>query len=406
MNYFWSNRYTALYLLLLVSLVLLAGEIVNGRFWMHDLEVYYKTAARFVSGSELYRIKADGHYVYKYSPPAAGYFIPFLVLPFGVAKAVYWLLLTFVTALVFHKFYQFMLSPDVPAPGNKHKNIVLCLAFLTVGAHIHREWHLGQVNLLLLGIYTLIVESLIYEKRLKTGLLLALSLFIKPFGLIFYPYLLLKKRYTEVLYSCIFILLLGLLPLLFYPSVGEFKQLYLSWFQELAIELRAKQDLLADANHTIFSVGARYTPLQYLLTNAAAIKIYQLGMLAGLGSIVLGYIRMGRNLPENTTAEVSFLIACIPLLAFTSENAFLFTAPCIILVLYRINQFSTRATLLIILGCLLIGGNIRDLVGSRLFGYLNAISVYTFGTLLLLGLVVILRRTNIKNGAPPNISLS
>ncbi len=212
---------------------------------------------------------------------------------------------------------------------------------IVVGAHIHREWHLGQVNLLLLGIYTIMLESLIYKNRLTTAFWLAFSLFIKPFGLIFYPYLILKKRYAEVFYSFAFILVLGLLPFLFYPSVAEFKHLYGSWFQELAIELRMKQDLLANANHTIFSVVARYTPLYYVLTSAWVIKIYQLGVLATMGIIILYYIKIGDNEPKNTAAEVSFLIACIPLLAFTSENAFLFTAPCIILLLSRINQFAT-----------------------------------------------------------------
>jgi hypothetical protein len=113
--------------------------------------------------------------------------------------------------------------------------------------------------------------------------------------------------------------------------------LYASWLQELAIELRAKQDLLASGNHTVFSVMARFTPLRYWLVSASAIKIYQVSLLAGLGALGLYFIRIGRYQTHSTVAEVAFLIACIPLLAFTSENAFLFTLPVIVLLLGHLN---------------------------------------------------------------------
>ena len=56
-------------------------NLVNGRFEMVDFEVYYRAAERILSGSELYGIKEDGHYVFKYAPNAGIYFIPFLLPP-------------------------------------------------------------------------------------------------------------------------------------------------------------------------------------------------------------------------------------------------------------------------------------------------------------------------------------
>ncbi|RDV16747.1 DUF2029 domain-containing protein [Pontibacter diazotrophicus] len=274
------------------------------------------------------------------------------------------------------------------------------MAFLAVVVHLHREWHLGQVNLLLLGIYIFLIRSFVQEKPVFTGLLLAVSLFIKPFGLIFYPYLLLRQRYRATLYSVGFLILLGLLPFLFYSSIPAFKHLYTSWFQELFFELRAKQSLLSEGNHTIFSVLARYTPVQYVLTSAAAIKIYQFIMLGIIGSAFLVFVRWGRHLPQHKVPELSFLIALIPLFAFTSENAFLFTAPCIIYLIYHYQKFSLAGKVCLVLACLLIGANIRDLVGAALYGYLHDISVYSFGTVLLLFLLFVLRykrRTLLKD---------
>lgn len=391
MNKLPDLRYTWIFIISIISLALLIGEAVNERLWMHDLEVYYRTAARLVQGEELYRIEADGHYVYKYSPTAAIYFIPFLLLPFSVAKVLYWVLLTCLTAVAFQLFYRMIVPQDVEETNTKKQNMVLLLAFLAVGVHLHREWHLGQANLLLLGIYIFLIWSMVQDKPLMAGLLLALSLFIKPFGLIFFPYLLLKQRYKTTLYTTGFIVLLGFLPFVFYPSVGAFKHLYLSWFQELAIELKAKQSLLADGNHTIFSVVARYTPLQHVLNSASAIKIYQFIMLGLIGSLFLLFSRWGHYLPQHKVPELSFLTALIPLFAFTSENAFLFSAPCIIYLLYHYQMLSLAGKVILVLACLLIGANIRDAVGADLFGYFQGLSVYTFGAVLLLILMFVLR---------------
>jgi hypothetical protein len=383
MNKIIRSRHLWIYIILLASLLLLTGEIINSRFTMHDLEVYYRTAVRMLQGSELYRIESDGHYVYKYSPTAGMYFIPLTVLPFGAAKIVYWLLLTAIAIVVLQLLFR-TVSDAAPALSVGRKNTILLLAFLAVGAHIHREWHLGQVNLVLLALYVTILVLWLSKSYSLAAIVLAASLFIKPFGLIFFPYLILKKRYDMLLVSAVSVVLLGLLPFLLYPSAEAFSQLYKSWFQELLIEMEAKQDLLQEGNHTIFSVLARYSPLRYLLQTATAIKVYQLVLLAALAGYIWLYIRMGTYLKKSAATEIALLIAFIPLFAFTSQNAFLFALPCIVLLLYSFPRSSTAAKTLTVSGCLLIGINIRDLMGGNLYRLLEGASIYTFGTVALM----------------------
>lgn len=390
-NYFINRRWSWIFFMSAVGLGLLVGELVNGRLWMHDLEVYYKTAARLVNGRELYRIAADGHYVFKYSPTAAMYFIPLLLLPFSLAKIFYWFVLTGLTVWAFGLLYKLMAATGNMVPDYKKRNVVLMLTFLAVAAHLHREWHLGQVNLLLLIIYIGLISLLMQNKNWLAGLFLALSLFIKPFGLIFLPYLLFRQQYKPLLFALAFVLFLGLMPLIFYPEWVDFKYLYQGWFTELIIELQAKQDLLASANHTVFSVVARFTPLRYLLNSGLTISIYQLVILLVIGVAFLLFIRMGRYLPTPVLPEMTFLIALIPLFSFTSYNAFLFAAPCIMLLIFYFQQFSVLGKLSILVGCLLVGANIRDLVGPKFFNFLENISVYSFGSILLLILLFIWR---------------
>jgi len=396
-NFSLVPKYRWLYFIFFISIVLLIGELVNHRFTMHDLEVYYRSAYRMVHHNALYRIKADGHYVYKYAPTAVAYFIPLLILPFTAAKVVYWFLLTAITGFILH--FLFALIDEKPDRGNfRLRNKVLFISFLVGAAHFHREWHLGQVNLILLLSYVFITWSLINNKPLAGGFGLGFSLFLKPFGLIFLPYFILRKKYKHLLYSLVFVMVLGLIPFIFYPSGAAFKQLYFSWFSELAIELKAKQDLLLAGNHTIFSVLARYSPLRYVLTNAQAVKVYQFIVLGIVAGSCLWFIQLSRKeLPNYYVAEMAYLTAFIPMLAFTSYNAFLFSTPCIVILLYNARQLSGAEKMLLTMALILIGGNIRDLVGAKNFALFDGYSVYTFGSILLLFLLFSLRKKQSRN---------
>lgn len=377
---------------------MIIGEVINGRFYMHDFEVYYKSAARFVQGQELYRIKADGHFVFKYAPTSAFYFFPLSLLPYSVANVIYWLLLTLSLSLILNSFYKITSGGDKVTSkleeeqySFRQKNVVMLLTFLTIITHFHRELHLGQVNLLLLALFVFTLQNIIQKNNKIAGFLLAISLFIKPFGLIFMPYLFLKKRFRAFFYTLIFLLVLCLLPLLFYPSLTTFKELYLSWFQELAIELKAKQSLLQAGNHTIFSVLARYTPLQYLMGNAMAARVYQVILLVLAGLAFLYFTWLGRHLKQPLVAEGAILICLIPLFAVTSMNAFLFSVPTILFLLYHTPRLPGWGKVALAIACILIGGNNYDLVGRRVYDILEDNSVYTFGALMALALMFYLR---------------
>ncbi|WP_266205333.1 glycosyltransferase family 87 protein [Pontibacter kalidii] len=386
----FQPKYAWAFAILLAGLLLLIGEIINDRFWMHDLEVYYKTAERMLRGSEIYRIASDGHYVYKYSPTAGLYFIPFTLVPFAAAKIVYWLLLVLLAIVVLHFLFQ-LAAPSDQKFTVRQKNTVLLLSFLAVGAHVHREWHLGQVNFVLLALYVVVVLLWKNNRPVAAGVVLAASIFIKPFGFILLPYLLLKKRFDMLASTATAIVLLGLLPFLFYPSAEAFAALYKGWLQELVLEMNAKQELLKSGNHTIFSVLARYTPIQYLLQSDAAIKVYQVVVLALIGGFVLYFVRAGEKLKNNFVSDVALLVALIPLFAVTSLNAFLFALPCMVVVLSNYAELNKVAKVLAVAGCVLVGINIRDLMGGDLYRLLESLSIYTLGTVALLGALTILR---------------
>lgn len=382
----WKQNYWIVFILVL-SAASLAGELANNKFHTLDFEVYYKTATRMLHQAELYSIAEDGHYVYKYSPVAGLYFIPFALLNYPAAAALYWILLTVLLIAGVKVFYTLLDETDSQRKRNSI-SVVLILSLLTIGVHVHREWHLGQVNLLLLVTYIFMIRAYTKKQLLLFAALLSFSIFIKPFALIFLPYLVYKKQWLTIVYSLASTLILAFSPLILYPSLAQLSHLYQSWQNELVVELSAKQNLLADANHTIFSVVARYTPIKFMLTTSFSQKIYQLIVLALIGIGFL-FFSLRQRKKEGTLNEFSFLIALIPLLAFTSENAFLFELPVIIILTYHFKLLSLIQKVLFITGCVLIGANIYDIVGSEISAYLISISVYTFGVALLLSLFLL-----------------
>ena len=380
-----------LILFLLFSLLSMFGDMLNERFQMVDFEVYFRTAGRMLDGAEIYRIAADEHFVYKYAPAAALYFLPFLLVGFGAAKVLYWLLLT--AAMT----WGLWTMKDMLSEGKTARfiNVALLGSILAVVPHIHLEWHLGQVNMLLMVGYIALIKCYRDGQDALLGVLLGASIFMKPFGLIFLPYLFLKKRLKAVAFTILGLLVIGCLPFIFYPSSDAFSGLYPAWFNELNIEMSAKQALTADANHTIFSVLARYTPIRYLLVNDTAQTLYQLSALALMGLAFLWYMRRGRDTEKAFIGEFALLTAWIPLLAFTSQNAFIYTMPLAIYLIFHFNELLIWEKILLVLGCFLIGINMYDVVGKTLHGQLMQGSIYTFGSLCLVVLAFVKRNTDI-----------
>jgi hypothetical protein len=383
MKVFLRQNYIWIIFLLVLSMAALAGELINNRFTMSDLEVYHKTAERLLQGEELYRsVEEDPyeHYVYKYSPPCALFFIPFVITGFSISKILYWAFLTFILG------HSLVTLKDIFLNGQK-TNIKIAgrfiLAILIIGTHFFRELHLGQVNLVLLWLYILTLFSSKNSKPGWAGATLAISLFIKPFGLILIPFILLTGRFREVLYTLGFVIILFVIPFFFYLNIHDYLALYSSWFTELGIELGDKQDLLAVGNHTIFSVLARYSPISLVSLDGYNRTIYQLVLLVIIAAIILWYLFKNRN-PEGHTRIYIVLISLIPLLAFTSYNAFIFTLPLLTYLLFHFREMKGFYRILFILSCIFIGGNIYDLVGRNMFDLFWEISVYSWGTLGLL----------------------
>ena len=146
---FKTNRYLGIYLIFILILGYLTTHLVGGRFNLYDFEVYYRAAGRILQGQNLYRIQEDGHYIFKYSPVSALYFIPFRCLPLSAAKALYWICSPLAVCFVLVLFYRIgNRDGECLSPGRQ--NLLYLISFFTLGAFLELEITLGQMNIFLL----------------------------------------------------------------------------------------------------------------------------------------------------------------------------------------------------------------------------------------------------------------
>ena len=152
---------------------------------MTDFGVCYQAGKRILRGENLYRV-SDGHLQYKYSPASALFFAALSILPYEVAKFVWYL-----SELVF-LFLSLVISYNLLPSKQKKKGLVLILSFLVMLKFVGREIELGQVNIFIFFLLITMLKALSRKNDIKGGLFLGFSLVFKPYGLVFLPYFILK----------------------------------------------------------------------------------------------------------------------------------------------------------------------------------------------------------------------
>ena len=104
---------------------------------------------------------------------------------------------------------------------------------------------------------------------------------------------------------------------------------------------------------------------------------------------------MLNNITNNQAAENAVLISLIPLLSFTSHNAFGFTELVVFILLTKFTLLKNWEKTVTIMGFILIGGNIHDLWGHQISKFINDISLVSIGTLILLTILFIKRKQEV-----------
>ena len=97
----------------------------------------------------------------------------------------------------------------------------------------------------------------------------------------------------------------------------------------------------------------------------------------------------------NSILEISLLVSFIPLLAFTSENAFIFSQLLIFAVLLNFQLLNKLEKFIAVLSFIFIGGNFSELIGSDLSQRIDNLSLISVGAIFLIILLFKIRTRTI-----------
>ena len=196
---FQRNRKFAgftVFVLILCLLNLIINNI-NGRFFVSDFKVFYYAAKNLLEGGKVYMIAfGEESGFYKYSPMTLLFFIPYTAFNFKVAAIIHILylkLLLLVRLSVTRKILITWFFNEV-----KHEGWLISLAVICTLIFLVKELYLGNINILLILLCLLALNDILVGKQWAGGFLLGIVLLAKPFFLILILPLLLRKKFKAL----------------------------------------------------------------------------------------------------------------------------------------------------------------------------------------------------------------
>lgn len=196
-------------------LTILYGLFIwKGKTALVDFRVFYTAGERFLAGEQLCQ-PSDGHYQFKYLPISALYFVPLSLLPLAGAKFLWLVVVTAAMIGIVYFSYRLLGSTE-----DKWPTLVLPTVFIMLKFYL-REMELGQTNAVLTLILLGSLAALLAKKDLLSGLLMGLAISLKPYALIFLPYVALKGRFKALGAAISTTIITLLLPSLRYGFDGN-----------------------------------------------------------------------------------------------------------------------------------------------------------------------------------------
>jgi hypothetical protein len=367
----------ALILLIIVFYGVYLGWIKKD---MSDFGVPYKNALRIMRGETPYRV-TDGHLQFKYAPISAFFYFPLTLLPYDMAKVVWYYL-----EIVF-LYFIFVLSYKVLPDKRKRPWFVAGISFLVMLKFIGREFELGQVNTFIILALMLMLSAALKKKDAAVGVFWALSVFFKPYALIFFPYFILKRRWKALAVGA-GVLLAGLaMPSVVFGVRGNLHVLA-QWGQTLS---RSTPGLM-----TVGDNASLYAFFWKILPGQSAALAEALWIASGfLLAAVLVWMMLAaktRAVAVPELLEMSFLFVLIPLFSPLGwYYNYFYAVPAVAIIMNYWPVFPRGWKYLVVIDLLLIGGTLREVLGKTLFRFYSHMHFVAVNFLVIVAVLVYMR---------------
>jgi hypothetical protein len=360
--------------LALVSLVAVFTTRVSRK--MPDFAVYWTAGARAAAAEPLYR-ESDGHYQFKYLPAFALLAAPLAAIPLPAAKGA-WFAVSAVLMVT-------LLGLSVRAMPNLRRSpiLLLVLTFLAMAKFYAHELVLGQVNLLFAVLVVLAVVWIQRGREAGAGLLLALAVLVKPYAVIFAPWLMTRRQRGALAAMIAGLIVLLLIPAVRYGWNGNL-QLLNDWWH--TVTATTAPNLLNPDNVSLKAMFAKWLGPGSVASILAAVC-------GGILLLLAGIVMAGRGLLKKPdTLEVSLLLMLIPLLSPQGwDYVFLIATPAVMLLIDERASLPRELRYATVAAIAIVALSIFDLMGRDAYGAFMQLSVITVLMLIECAALVTLR---------------
>ena len=343
---------------------------------MYDFEVYRVAGARAAAAEPLYRAD-DGHWQFKYLPAFAIAVAPLAQLPPVAARAAWFFLSVALVVLLVNR--SFALLPD----RRRNAAFLVGITVLAMGKFYVREVGLGQSNVLLAVLVLAAVACWYHGRDIAAGALLAAATIVKPYAILFLPYLVARRKWSGVAgFGAVLIGALGL-PAARYGWSGNLEQLHGWW---TVVTTSTAPNLAGQDNVSIAGMFAAWMgvgPAAAALAAATALAL----VLACAWAVW-----RGSRLASPEYLDAALLLFLIPLLSPQGWDYVLLVAtPAVMLILDRLEEFRPAARWLLFASLALAGLTFWDVLGREPYRALMMSRAVTVGALFQVILVIQLR---------------
>jgi len=360
--------------MLLAALVALFAYKIAAK--MPDFEVYWRAGGRAAAAEPLYR-EEDEHFRLKYLPAFAVLAIPAAMLPLPGAKAI-WFGIS--VALI-----PVLLALSIGLLPTRHRPAwtLALITFVLMAKFYGHELVLGQVNVLFAVIVIAGVQLVASGRPVAAGLLFALAMIIKPYAVLFLPWLAAGRAMRALALAAAGLLTALVLPMPLYGWQGTVA-LHRDWWRTVT-ESTAPNLLNAD-NVSLAAMYAKWMGSAGVATALAA------GTSAALLAIAAATLFRRRGLARPEGLEAALLLTLIPLLSPQGwDYVFLIATPAIVFFVNYNRDLPAGLRVGAWFALVLVAFTLYDVVGKRAYSYFMAWSVVSVCYLVLFATVVVLR---------------
>lgn len=374
------NTVLAAFMIIVVFLLLFFFRVKND---MIDFGVNYEAGKRLRFGETPYRVE-DGHYMFKYLPSSALLYLPLSYLPIEIAKGI-WYFIIIICSLTLIRL-SFLLIPS----STKKSYWLMVIPPLILIKYFLRELDLGQINTLVtMTLLTMVwcLDQQTYshsnKENIYAGLLWGLAVALKPYALIFFPYLLLKGKWKSLISGASVLGVAMLTPALYYGMKGNFIVLD-EWISTLS---QSTPTLLKTwDNISIIAFFNKWTDDLKLSLILTAVS------LATLGILVLILMIQGKRQNKSVVLECSVILLLIPLASPLGWDYNLLMSILGIMIILQYYPVYTKIWRIVLLcDFLIIFFSVYDIIGKDLYSTFMSLSLTTLNFLLLIGYLSFLR---------------